>query len=149
VSPSHLDERDDSNVKFLVNQPHSTLARLLSVFPEIVIVLDADGKLLWANDLAQNLFSRSLDESIGISVIDFVHPDDLEMVLRSFETVQGKQMGNPIEVRVKVESKWRLLESIGVPVSWYQEGAILFSIRDLTDRRGGPRRRCSLSLASA
>jgi diguanylate cyclase (GGDEF)-like protein/PAS domain S-box-containing protein len=135
VSPSHLDERDDSNVKFLVNQPHSTLARLLSVFPEIVIVLDADGKLLWANDLAQNLFSRSLDESIGISVIDFVHPDDLEMVLRSFETVQGKQMGNPIEVRVKVESKWRLLESIGVPVSWYQEGAILFSIRDLTDRR--------------
>jgi diguanylate cyclase (GGDEF)-like protein/PAS domain S-box-containing protein len=111
------------------------LAKLLVEFPEVVLILDADGRLIWANRMAEELFKQSLEDAFGLSVIDFVHPDDLAIVLRSFETVQGKQIGNPLEIRVLVASEWRLIELIGVPVSWYQKGALLFSLRDLTDRR--------------
>ena len=111
------------------------LARLLDAFPEIVVVLDAMGNVLWANHLAEVLFDRSLEDAIGMSGIDLVHPDDLEIVLRSLETVQSKSVGSPLEIRAKVGDDWRLIELIGTPVPWFEKGAVLFSIRDLTDRR--------------
>jgi diguanylate cyclase (GGDEF)-like protein/PAS domain S-box-containing protein len=111
------------------------LARLLNSFPEIVVVLDAAGNLLWANQLAVDLFGRTLESSIGISGIDLVHPDDLEIVLRSLETIQDKSVGAPLEIRAKIGDDWRLIELIGTPVGWFQKGAVLFSIRDLTERR--------------
>ena len=44
--------------------------------------------------------------------LEYVHPDDLELVLRSFETVQEKQIGNPLEIRVRLRDQWRLIELI-------------------------------------
>lgn len=111
------------------------LARLLNSFPEIVVVLDGSGNVLWANHLAEVLFDRPLESSIGMSGIDLVHPDDLEIVLRSLETVQSKSVGAPLEIRAKIGNDWRLIELIGSPVPWFEKGAVLFSIRDLTDRR--------------
>jgi diguanylate cyclase (GGDEF)-like protein/PAS domain S-box-containing protein len=111
------------------------LSRLLNSFPEIVVVLDGSGNVLWANELAIALFERTLESAIGMSGIDLVHPDDLEIVLRSLETVQSKSVGAPLEIRAKIGSEWRLIELIGTPVSWFQKGAVLYSIRDLTDRR--------------
>jgi diguanylate cyclase (GGDEF)-like protein/PAS domain S-box-containing protein len=70
-----------------------------------------------------------------MSGIDLVHPDDLEIVLRSLETVQSKSVGSPLEIRAKIGDDWRLIELIGTPVPWFEKGAVLFSIRDLTDRR--------------
>ena len=111
------------------------LARLLTEFPEIVVVLDSAGTLLWANHRAERFFNRTLADAVGRSALGLVHPDDLELVLRSFESVQDKEVGNLIEVRVKVGEDWRLIELVGVPVGWYAEGAVLFSLRDLTTRR--------------
>jgi diguanylate cyclase (GGDEF)-like protein/PAS domain S-box-containing protein len=70
-----------------------------------------------------------------MSAIDLVHPDDLEIVLRSLETIQSKTVGTPLEIRAKIGEDWRLIELIGTPVSWFEKGAVLFSIRDLTERR--------------
>src|ERR1700722_18914733 len=111
------------------------LARLLNAFPEIVVVLDAQGNVLWANELAVELFGRPLESALGMSGIDLVHPDDLEIVLRSLETVQTKAVGSPLEIRAKIGDDWRLIELIGTPVSWFEKGAVLFSIRGLTGRR--------------
>jgi diguanylate cyclase (GGDEF)-like protein/PAS domain S-box-containing protein len=112
-----------------------SLAKLLAAFPEIVIVIDAHATVLWANELAEALFGQPLTSELEISAIDLVHPDDLEIVLRSLETVQGKDIGSPLEIRAKIGESWRLIELIGTPVSWFEEGAVLFSIRDLTERR--------------
>jgi diguanylate cyclase (GGDEF)-like protein/PAS domain S-box-containing protein len=111
------------------------LARLINSFPEIVVVLDAQGNVMWANHLAEELFDRPLEAAIGMSAIDLVHPDDLEIVLRSLETIQSKTVGTPLEIRAKIGEDWRLIELIGTPVSWFEKGAVLFSIRDLTERR--------------
>jgi diguanylate cyclase (GGDEF)-like protein/PAS domain S-box-containing protein len=111
------------------------LARLLSSFPEIVVVLDGQGIVLWANHLAEELFNEPLASAVGTSGIDLVHPDDLEIVLRSLETVQTKSVGSPLEIRAKIGDDWRLIELIGSAVPWFEKGAVLFSIRDLTDRR--------------
>ncbi len=111
------------------------LAGLLGEFPDTVIVLDASGRLQWGNRSAERLFDRSLHDSIGLAVLELVHPEDLELVLRSLASVQGKQTGTLIEVRAKTATGWRLLEVIGTPVTWFGNPAVLFSLRDLTERR--------------
>jgi PAS domain S-box-containing protein len=112
-----------------------TLTRLLYELPDVIVVLDAEGQLLWANARAEGIFGRTLEEYQGRSALDLVHPDDLELVGRSLVSVQAKEIGTTLEVRANTPTGWRLLELIGTPVSWFAEGAVLFSMRDLTDRR--------------
>ncbi len=118
-----------------MNNAEMPLGRLLAEFPDLVVVVDAGANVIWANALAERQFGLALDDSIGASALDFVHPDDLELAARSLATVRGKRIGNAIEVRLKTPSGWRLFELIGTPVNWFEEGALLFCIRDLTERR--------------
>ena len=118
-----------------VTNAEMQLGRLLAEFPDLVVVVDSDANVIWANSLAERQFGLSLDDSIGESALNFVHPDDLELAARSLATIRGKHIGNAIEVRLRTPSGWRLFELIGTPVNWFQEGALLFCIRDLTERR--------------
>jgi PAS domain S-box-containing protein len=104
--------------------------------PDCVLVLNDLGEVLWGNKAAERLFGRSSKDSIGFRALELVHPDDLELVLRSLESVQRKELGTLIEVRAKTASGWRLLEVLGTPIEWPdQTTAILFCMRDLTERR--------------
>ena len=114
---------------------HRLLAGLLEDLPDVVIVLDLQGGLRWGNHAAERLFGRSLHDSIGLPGLELVHPEDLELVLRSLTSVQSKETGTLIEVRAKTVTGWRLLEVIGSPVNWFDDQAVLFSLRDLTERR--------------
>ncbi len=110
-------------------------ARLLDELPDVVLVLDPSFRLLWANRRAEEVFERRLEDAVGTSVVERIHPDDLELTLRSFESVADKHLGAPIEVRALVGTEWRLFELIGRTVDWLGAGAVIFSLRDLTDRR--------------
>lgn len=113
----------------------STLVHLLMDLPDVVIVVDGVGRLQWGNRTAEEFFGRSLGDTAGLSGLDFVHPEDLEFVLRSLTTIQDKKVGTPIEVRLKTPGGWRLMEIVGSPVAWMAPGSVLLSLRDLTERR--------------
>ena len=111
------------------------IAALLGRLPEIIVLLSQDGDVMWGNQLACDFFGRSLEASVGMSAVELMHPDDLEFALMSLESVQTKDRGLPIEVRVLGASGWRLAEVIGAPVPEIAAGALVCSIRDLTHRR--------------
>ena len=112
-----------------------TLTRLFDELPDVVIVLDGSGQVLWGNSRAERLYGHSLEEYAGQSALSFVHPDDIELVLRSLVSIQSKTVGTTLEVRLKTTAGWSLIELIGAPVSWFAPGAVLFSLRDLSERR--------------
>ncbi len=115
------------------NEP--ALVRLLDELPDAVIVVDGRAILQWANRTAETLLGRSMAEVIGVNGLDLVHPDDMELVLLSLASVQEKRVGSPIEIRLLTATGWRLMELIGSPVTWLLDGAILLTVRDLTQRR--------------
>ena len=120
----------------LIDEPDGrVLTRMLRELPDAVVVVDAAGDLRWGNTTAERLFDRSLGDSVGISGLEFVHPDDLHFVVLSLESIQAKEVGAPIEIRLRTSGGWRLVELVGSPVSWFGEGCVLLSLRDLTDRR--------------
>ena len=103
--------------------------------PDAVVLVDGAGTVVWGNRSAERLFELTLADWIGKSGLELVHPDDHEFVLRSLTTIQGKDVGTPIEVRIKAASGWRLIEMIGTPMEWKGGDVILLSMRDLTERR--------------
>ena len=111
------------------------LVRLLDELPDSVIVVNQSGVLQWANRTAETTFGRSVVEAAGVNGLDLVHPDDMEMVLLSLASVQEKRVGTPIEIRLRTTTGWRLTELVGSPVTWLMDGAILLTVRDLTQRR--------------
>jgi len=111
------------------------LARLLRSSPDAVVVVNADGVLVWGNSTAEHLFRKTISEAAGLSGLTFVHPDDLPFVLLSLEGIQEKQVGAPIEIRLTTPSGWRLMELVGTQVRGMGDGSVLLCLRDLTERR--------------
>jgi len=109
------------------------LLRLFRELPDLIVVIDGSGNLLWGNRTAERLFSTTVDDAAGLSALDYVHPEDLPFVLLSLDSVQEKEVGSPIEVRVKTPNGWRLMELVGTPVPWFATGSVLLCLRDLTE----------------
>jgi diguanylate cyclase (GGDEF)-like protein/PAS domain S-box-containing protein len=103
--------------------------------PDAVVLVDASGTIVWGNRSAGRVFERAVDDWVGHSSLDLVHPDDQEFVRRSLSTIQDKDVGTPIEVRVNAASGWRLIEMVGTTVQWFGDDVVLLCMRDLTERR--------------
>ena len=103
--------------------------------PDSVVIVDENGNVAWGNSSAQRLFGRSLADTVGISGLSLVHPDDQELVLRSLTSIQDKDVGDPIEIRVESVTGWRLVEIVGTPLRLSGKNLVLLCLRDLTKRR--------------
>jgi diguanylate cyclase (GGDEF)-like protein/PAS domain S-box-containing protein len=108
---------------------------VLDSAPDPLLVIDASGTVLWANPATERVSGRSVHSLIGTPGLDLVHPDDLEFALLSMTSVMGKEVGSPIEVRLRAHDGWRLVELVGAPIVGSERGEIIVSLRDLTDRR--------------
>ena len=113
----------------------ASLAGAMLKLPDSVVIVDENGNVAWGNSSAQRLFGRSLADVVGVSGLSLVHPDDQELVLRSLTTIQDKEVGDPIEIRVESVTGWRLVEIVGTPLKLSGKQLVLLCLRDLTNRR--------------
>jgi len=59
-----------------------------------------------------------------MSALEYVDPDDPELVLRSLDTVQDNEVGNYLEIRVGRGDDSHLVELVSTPIGWCEEGAV-------------------------
>ncbi len=109
--------------------------RVFDLLPDLVIVVDADGRIADANRTAVDALGHPLDEVIGTPIFDFVHPDDVEYALRNFEArSQAEGAGAIVQVRVAhADGSWRVFDVIGR--SAFDDPAVagmIISLRDPT-----------------
>jgi diguanylate cyclase (GGDEF)-like protein/PAS domain S-box-containing protein len=108
---------------------------LIDQLADAVVVIDTTGVLRGANSTTVEQFGWRQEEWLGRSILELLHPDDLDWALSSLGTVTAKTVGTPIEVRVRTADDWRLVEVIGRAIEKDGQELILLSIRDLTERR--------------
>ena len=107
---------------------------LLESLPDATLLVDADGTIRWLNRVARQHLGAPADEWVGRSTLELVHPADLDRATLSLDSVRFKDVGTPVEVRVRTAKDWRLTEIIGAPVPG-DDGYVLLTVRDLTERR--------------
>ncbi|MGZ4726937.1 MAG: diguanylate cyclase [Acidimicrobiales bacterium] len=110
--------------------------RLLDRVPELVMVFDDQARIRWMNQTARDLMGYRLEDIIGTSVFDFVHPDDLGYMLSSWE----KRVDHPDEPGLIVQGRalnhdgsWRAYEIIGLSLLDDDAvGGMVITARDLS-----------------
>jgi diguanylate cyclase len=124
-------------------QPSSTapapvaLSAILDAIPDVVLIIDTFGSIRYANAAVEAQLGYRPADRLGRSLLDLIHPDDVANVLSSIETVQGKTVGTPVDVRVlDAAGAWHWFEEIGTNVV-LDDGspAILCVARNITQRR--------------
>src|SRR5580704_3076825 len=112
------------------------LERLVLELPDAVVVADADGNLIWGNRAAERIFGVTTADIEGTNALDLLHPEDHELALTSLESVRDKEVGSPIELRVRTPTGWKLVELIGANlIGTPPIDGLVWCLRDLTERR--------------
>ncbi|MBI3635384.1 MAG: GAF domain-containing protein, partial [Candidatus Rokubacteria bacterium] len=114
---------------------------------DIVYLHDLEGRLLAINDAGVRMSGYTREEVLGMNVVDFLSPEDVE---RSLEAVRRMARGDrPLESFtarfVGKDGRRSILECVGRMV--YREGvpvAVLGSARDITERRRLEERQAAL-----
>jgi len=104
---------------------------LTAALADPVMLINRRGDLRWGNAAAEQLFGVALADGIGRNMLEFLHPNDAEIALVAVEAMERKEVGTLLEVRIRAEEGWRLVEVRG---SLFGDD-ILLSVRDITDRR--------------
>jgi len=112
------------------------LERLVLELPDAVVVADANGNFIWGNPAAERLFGLTNADIVGSNALELLHPEDRQLALASLVSVQGKNVGSPLELRVKAATGWKLVELIGANlVGKPPIDGLVWCVRDLTERR--------------
>ncbi|MGZ4798117.1 MAG: putative bifunctional diguanylate cyclase/phosphodiesterase [Acidimicrobiia bacterium] len=111
--------------------------RLLDSLPDAVFVIDGDGILVDASGAAERILGWAVEEWLGRNVLEVVHPDDLDMALVSLDSIGGKELGSPIDIRIRTaDGSWRYVEILGSSFLHDEEiNGIVVVARDMTERR--------------
>ncbi|MFB9355252.1 PAS domain-containing sensor histidine kinase [Sneathiella chinensis] len=114
----------------------SLFLTLANQMPDAVIV-HIDGNIVFANDKAAPLFGvKSTDSLIGCNLLEFVHPNDQEMVFARISGIMEERLSlTPMEYTIRRQSGGAcLIESRGAPVAWGNRLAAQVVFRDLSVR---------------
>ncbi|WP_421120291.1 diguanylate cyclase domain-containing protein [Aquihabitans daechungensis] len=78
---------------------------------EAVAALDASGTVVYANEAAARLLTCTIDQLVGTSVVDLVHPDDLVRAGTNIAAVSDGARPRPGLLRLRQgDGTWRYLE---------------------------------------
>ena len=111
-------------------------ARTWDVTPDLLTVLHPDGRFEQVNPAWNAALGYEPDDMVGVSFVEFIHPDDVEASLAAKETVNA---GDPVlgfENRYRhVDGGYRWLSWVAVP-----EGERIYaSARDVTEDKARAR----------
>jgi len=101
-----------------------------------VLVVDGEARLLWANEAAESLLGWRLSELQHEPVAWMVHPDDLPTALASLDSVQRKEIGTSVEIRLRDRAgSYHSVEVRGRDATDESSvGGVVLVLRDVTDR---------------
>lgn len=127
---AETDERD------VMTEPDPTA--VLAALPDPVMVVSATGDLLWANRRAEQEFGIDVATARRLGPTHILHPDDVVTALSSLISVQRKDVGTLVEVRLwDARGRWTRYEVRGWSgVDDPRVGGVVCVLRRVEDRGG-------------
>jgi len=114
------------------------LRAVLEHSADIVIVIDGQARLLYANAAAEDALGRQRDALLGVAALDLVHPDDVGLAVESLGGTAATGPGRKVPINLRIghsDGSWRRLEMIATNMLGDPDvGGIVLGARDVTDR---------------
>ena len=110
-----------------------------SMFEGIIVVDAGTLKTIFGNRRAAKIFGFDpmLHDGVGLDILDFVHPDDKEVVIRGFaEDLYQQERRQTYEVRAKTEDGREIwVSGLATRIEFQGRLAVLISFADITERK--------------
>ena len=86
---------------------------------DFVMILEADATIRYVSPAIERVLGYRPEDLVGTRALDYVHPEDLEYMSKSFaDTVEKPGVQPPIEYRVRTaDGSWRHMEAIRTAVT--------------------------------
>lgn len=127
-----------TEAEFALRQSEKRFRALLENSLDATILLNAEGKALYATPSITRILGYPLDEYVGRQTFELVHPDDMEAASQAFGSnlkVSGGVVTMALRVRHK-DGSYRWLDTAGY--NFLNEPAvraIIVNVRDITERK--------------
>jgi PAS domain S-box-containing protein len=134
-----VDITERIEVEERLRQEQEFVRQLVANFPEMIAVLDLDGKFTFVSSRIHELLGRSPEEAVGKSLDALAHRDDVDRLKTSLRRfAEGELKNAQLEFRTKhADGSWRLLRASVSPVygSGGRISGVVASARDVTDAK--------------
>jgi PAS domain S-box-containing protein len=111
---------------------------LIQSSSDVIVILGREGLFSYEAPSVERVLQYPAGHLIGKSPLDFIHPDDVPMVLQDLEAVYRTQNdGMPTEFRMKrFDGTWIYLEAIGKNlIDFPGIDGLVITARDITERK--------------
>ena len=128
--------RDWRAVNRALQESEERYRELVSNMPNGVLV-HKQGRIVYVNDFILSVVGYQSGEILGRPVLDFVHPDDLEMVRENMALrMANKPTAQGYEIRIVTGTgEWRTVVVQAKNIIYDNEPAILSVLNDTTDKK--------------
>lgn len=134
-----ITERKEAEQQLAKNE--ARFRALIANTGDLILVVDAEGNVIFASPSTERIFGYLPEEVIGRSFLDWVHSDDLAEVITTFQNQKETPGVAPHVVRVRGRHKdgtWRYVEALGTNL--LDDPSIMglvVNIRDVTEQKRG------------
>ncbi len=132
------DITERKQVEELLQRREEHFRSLIENVSDIIMVMSSDGVIRYASPSTERVIGHKPDQVIGITAVDFVHPDDVPALLDTLSrVVQSPHVAQSFEHRLRhKDGSWRMVETVGKNLH-ADAGAtsVVVSSRDITERK--------------
>lgn len=131
------DRSERRNIEQRLREEQEFVRRLVACFPDIIVVLDTNGRYTFVSARVQEFLGYTPEEYVGVALGDRQHPDDRDAVMAFFKgLINGKTSASAIEYRTQhKDGGWRALRANASPLTDAEGNVIgvVASARDVTE----------------
>lgn len=122
----------------VLNEKRAQLDRITDNMFDIITQVTPDGIMEYVSPSVQKIMGTEPESLLGLSIFEFVHPDDLERVLKSFRRFIKEQAPGRVDFRFRhADGHYIWLDSVG-NLLFNKEGKItgaIINTRDITQKK--------------
>ena len=119
---------------------------LIAHTSDVLTVFDEAGVIRYESPAIRRVLGYDPDELIGENVFEYIHPDDQEPALDTFQRVlEGETDSGAVELRFKhADGSWCWMESRGIDATGTDIDGFVVVSRDISDRKAAERARSDI-----
>ncbi|MFZ0645832.1 MAG: PAS domain S-box protein, partial [Candidatus Acidiferrales bacterium] len=134
-----VDITERIEIEARLHQEQEFVRRLVASFPEVIAVMDLDGKLTFVSPRIEDVLGRAASDVIGKVLWAQVHRDDAAELTSAFgKLANGELAHTQLEYRTKhADGTWRMLRASASPLfdASGKINGVVASARDVTETR--------------
>ena len=111
---------------------------LVQYSSDVVMILEAHGTVRYVSPAVERVLGYRPEDFVGTLAFDYVHPEDIEYMSKSFaETLEKPGVQPPIEYRVRTaDGSWRHMEAVrSNRLDDPHIVGVVANVRDVTERK--------------